>query len=405
MSFYKFKVNMLFLCMGFLIDFTDIPEQLWLKVFPLNQITFVNVILKSPWFLFNVPFAHLHTRLLPVMSELMQIFVLCAFGAVFCVMTIQSYKNNADKVQILLILTILECIPAFTFTVLNGYLASNISKYNGDAALDSVRVVMIGQYMGRIVSGLIYKEDGFSDVFTAFGILMLVFGQLALLFHKVCKDTYVNLTDEEKGEEQVQKVKTNYRPMIITLLLIAMQPSVSTAVFYLMTGPFKVLPSSITSIKTALSFVRILSSFTGSLGHLSSNNLSFVLITPVMIAHVGYLLFVSQNYTFFVENEIIYFTIGCVSTFGFTIFTLSWNETMNNVAAEEKGQESIIMAKWTTIFFFVSSIPTAFEFACLTVLGIDHGNFNLIPNFALICMMFTIVTWSMHRCLSICRII
>ena len=411
MSFFKYKINFLFLCIGFLIDFTDIPEQLWLKVFPLNQITLVNVLLKSPWFLLNFPFAYVHTKLLPRVSEMMQIYILCVVGAILCLITTRLFDANADKYTILFMLTLVECVPAFSFTVLSGYMASNISKYNGDIARDTVKVVMIGQYIGRCVSGVLYEESNITIVFSFFGLFTLLYGHMLLAFHLCGRNTYVNLVDEELGpkeelepKEDVDMVETpkSYRSHINTLLLFTIQPSAATAVFYLMTGPFHVLPSSMTAIKTALSFVRVLASFTGSLTHLSANSLSFVLHWPIVAAHVGYIIFVSQNYTISIDDEVIYFLIGCVSTIGYTIFTLSWNDIISMTAASEKGRESIVMAKWTTIFFFVSMIPNIFEYASLTVLEIDHGKFDLIPQFAVGCLAFTCVTWALHRLLSLC---
>jgi hypothetical protein len=291
-------------------------------------------------------------------------------------------------------------------------MASNLAKYDGDIARDTTRVVMIGQFVGRCVSGLFYEEDNILLVFFAFGLFILAFGNISLVFNYCAKAAYVNVVDEELGEDKPNEEKTeeitasrNPKPYINTLLLFTLQPSAATAVFYLLTGPFRVLPSSITSIKTFLSFVRILASFTGSLSHLSANSLSFVLHTPIVFTHVGYMFFVSQNYTVSIDDEIIYLLIGMVSTVGYTVFSLAWNDTMCEVAAAEKGRESIVMAKWTTIFFFVSLIPNIFEFVSITALGIDHGNFDLISNFAISCFVFTCVTWTLHRCLSLCRVI
>lgn len=414
-GWFKFRINILFLSLGFLIDFTDIPEQLWLKVFPINQITLVNIILKSPWFLLSFPFAFVHTCLLNYVCELKQIVLLCILGLALCLVIVQLLQTNSDKWNILILLTLIECVPAFSVTILNGYMVLNATKYNGRIASDIYRMTMIGQFLGRCVSGVIYGEDNIQQVFFAFGFFILLFGHVALLCNYCSTPTYVNVVDEELGEpnepergEEPDKeiiVHKNPRPHLNALLLFTIQPSAATAVFYLVTGPFGVSPSSITNIKTFLALVRLIASFTGSLSHLSGNNLSFVLHIPIVFAHVGYMFFVSQNYTFSIDDKVVYLLIGIVSSFAYTIFNLAWNDTMCVVASQEKGREAIVMAKWTTMFYFVSTIPNFFEYILITNLGIDHGNFDKIYEFAFSCFIFTCMTWSIHRLFSICGII
>jgi hypothetical protein len=415
------RIVVLFLAIGFLIDFTDIPEQLWLRVFPIKQITIATLIIKSPWLVFNVFFAYLSEVPFAKVHKLAQIIILCGFGQVFSFFIKDEFANEENKWTVLGFLTILECVPAFIYTILSGYLAANSSGENsGQLSRDAMRSGMIGQFIGRCVSGFVYGESDIKAVFLVNSLVFIVFSGLCGSIFCMCEERVpyepvVMLANDEdesfetkKPKEEVVKEGDNQNDKSHTavLLLFSLQPSVATAVFYLMTGPLHVLPSVMTEMKTGLSLVRVVFSFClVENGDISGFRLSYFLHMPLVVAHIGYIIFASQTYTQSIDDSSLYFLIGCVTTMANTYFAMFFNEYIARIANKSNGRETITMAKWTSLFIIVSLCPTLFEYTSIAVMGIDHGNFNYLPVFAVGCLSFTFVSCFLHLCLRSCGII
>lgn len=410
------RIVVLFLAMGFIIDFTDIPEQLWLRVFPIKQITIATLIIKSPWLIFNVLFAYLSEVPLANVHKLIQIATLCVLGQGLSFLIKDEFANEERKWTVLGFLTVLECVPAFMYTILSGYLASNSNGVDsGQLSRDAMRSGMIGQFVGRCVSGYVYGESDIKAVFLVNSMAFTIFLALCGLVFCLCQekvgygqvevsavedeDESLKLKEEESDLARDDDKKKSHTAI---LLLFSVQPSVATAVFYLMTGPLRVLPSVMTEMKTALSLVRVIFSFYVLDSDISGFKLSYFLHMPLVVVHIGYIVFASQMYTQLINDSSLYFLIGCVSTMVNTYFMMFFNEYIAKTANKSKGRETITMAKWTSLFILASLCPTFLEYISIGVLGIDHGNFNYLPVFAIACLSFTLSTCLLHVCLRGC---
>jgi hypothetical protein len=444
-------INILFFSQGFIEDFTDIPEQLWLKVFPVNQIPLCIVAINISWLILTIPFAYVSDKIQYKFSKLKQISWIAFVMAILWINTGLNI-DSLDKSIVLLLLSVGEFAPSIIHTILNGYLSEkSLPLEMNDISYSALRSEIFGQFIGRLISGFIYQENRVGDVFAFNGvILFVIFGFTFTL--SSCRGVQYSKVDliaseaiggnEESNEIDIKsdnkddmddfnlnpktkrvpidsnavdinyqskiaiikKEKENKKGLIQVLVLYLIQPTAATAIFYYMIGPLQIKPSLMVEMKTSLVFIRFLCSFVKPLESVSVMTYAFVVFNTlfgIAIARVGLSL---QLFTEYADDVTVFYLISIV---GVILDTMVYLHFLNIVTVsngkESKGNETTEMAKITGLMTIVSLIPSFIEFIVMSKLNLDHGNFVNLPEFTISCLISTVVCFSLftiYRCLK-----
>lgn len=447
------KINILFFLQGVVQDFTDIPEQLWLKVFPVNQIPLCLVAINISWILLTIPFAYVSDKLQYRCNKLKQISFIAILMSILWI-NLGLNMESLDKSQVLFLLVLGEFAPAIINTILNGYLSEKSLPFDmKDVSYSALRSGIFGQFSGRLLSGFIYQEDKVGDVFAANGFILLGFFAFSYLLSAcpsvrydkidliatemidINKDSNegddveikIKLEDRKQQDDEnddmedfnlntrskrtnkvadsnivdvnyqseisrIKKEHDNKNGLMQVLFLYLIQPTAATAIFYYMIGPLQTRPSLMVEIKTSLVFIRLLCSFVKPLEHVSASSYAFIVFNTLIgigIARVGLSV---QLFTEYADDIVVFYMISIAGVILDTMVYLHFlNVVTVSTGKESKGNETMAMAKITGCMTVASLIPSFIEFIVMSKLNLDHGNFTNLPDFSISCVITTLV--------------
>jgi len=391
-------VYLLYICIGFITDFSETAEMQWYQQFDLDDIQLFQVLQDAAWSPIRLAIGGLSDLIKRQMSRLTQIVVNLFLPGVAWAMLF-NYVDHSPSVAVgvmVALLALAEFAPANMTVILDGYVLDDIQSYGGaEMTVSCHRYRMLGKIVAVTLGGWVLDQTKSVKFVFLLQLLAIcttyLYSFVLRLVYEPPPQTpeYETVKDQEEVENDDDGKDNKERQMnwgfVLFMTIFCAIPTQQRCFLYFAYGPLQFSNTQIATIDALSSMAAILATF------------SVPMTTQISLKWLAYWCSVTITALFLLRYAIVsgltryhhiddYYSVMIVCVVNKYVEGVLWSRySVASCEHVSRGNEAYSFAKLQFIPAIGKLAQRLIDRRLTQLYGVNHDTFDRFPEVLAIC--------------------